>query len=111
MTKPTAGGTKHNWLIDDMAAVLADFKSTADHILKNLKRFQETGEQACLTNAALRSAELFQEIARATTLLAEMRQLVESSKPARTETPEWVRGELNDLRSLLQQLMKEADND
>ena len=70
MTKPTAGGTKHNWLVEDLAAVVSDLRHTADGILRDLDNYQESREEVYLSSLATRIARLFQEIARITTVQA-----------------------------------------
>jgi uncharacterized protein YydD (DUF2326 family) len=106
MTKPTAGGTKHSWLVDDLSAVVADLKRTADAILRNLTDYQESREEIYLTNVNNRTAHLFQEIARITAVLAEMRLLIESARPARGSQAdvERIEGELAELRALIERI-------
>lgn len=108
MTRPTLGGTKHNWLVDDLAAIVSDLRNTADAILRNLTRYQGDGNQAHLTAAALRTAELFQEINRINAVLAEMRELIEGAKAARQHPDiEAIRQELNHLHTLIGEALSE----
>ena len=80
MTKPTAGGTKHSWLVDDLAAVLSDLRHTADGILRDLDNYQESREEVYLSSLATRTARMFQEIARITAVHSEMRALLDAAK-------------------------------
>lgn len=109
MTKPTAGGTKHNWLIDDMSAVVADLKRTADALLRNLTDYQDSREEIYLTNVNNRLAHLFQEIARMTAVLSEMRLLVENAKVHRGGDVERLEQELTELREMLYRLANKSN--
>ena len=106
MTRPTAGGTRHGWLVDDLAAIVSEVKNTAGAILRSLTRYQEAREEAHLTAAALHSAELFQEIGRMTAVLAEMRLLLESAKPKSAQADiERLEQEVANLRVLVEQML------
>ena len=84
MTKPTAGGTKHNWLVEDLAAVVSDLRHTADGILRDLDNYQESREEVYLSSLATRIARLFQEIARITAVQAQMRALIDAAKSGKS---------------------------
>lgn len=106
MTRPTAGGTKHAWLVDDLAAVVSEVKSTAGAILRSLTRYQEGREELHLTAAALHSAELFQKIGRLGAVLSEMRLLLESAKPKSAQADiERLEEEVAHLRALVEQML------
>ena len=106
MTRPTAGGTKHAWLVDDLAAVVGEVRSTAGAILRSLTRYQEGRDESHLTAAALHSAELFQKIGRLSAVLAEMRLLLESARPKGSQGDiERLEQEIASLRTVVEQML------
>ena len=108
MTKPTAGGTKHNWLVEDLAAVVSDLRHTADGILRDLDNYQESREEVYLSSLATRIARLFQEISRITSVQSEMRQLIDAAKNGKG--PEGLEGEIAELRSMIERIASAGTN-
>jgi archaellum component FlaC len=104
MTKPTAGGTKHNWLVEDLAAVVSDLRHTADGILRDLDNYQESREEVYLSSLATRIARLFQEIARITAVQAEMRALIDAAKNSKNADVDDLEAQVSELRAIVERL-------
>ena len=82
---------------------LSTLRHTADGILRDLDNYQESREEIYLSSLATRIARLFQEIARITTVQAQMRaarrNAAKDSQDARPTAETWSH-RLAELRSM-----------
>lgn len=81
MTRPPGvGKTRHKWLIGDTADALKHAQTTVSRIIVEVRREQERPGRPQFQDIAILLAELAQSLGRATALVDEMGDLVESAQ-------------------------------
>lgn len=78
--RPGLGKTRHKWLLSDTSDAIAHAQTTLSRIIVEIRREQERPGRPQFQDIAILLAELAQSLSKATALLDEMGDLVDSAQ-------------------------------